>query len=163
MKSQIKKLIIFAIFSFGCNRADSDNSQVDNSKLFQTSNELSHNSLDILLSVENESVNNSKITLSKCKTIYDTNLNPIKYITISNNTSRSINGIEALADKEEERIKIKILLAPKSSRSIRNSLISCSSSLTGIFYADGEYESIASAESILGIKKNKRPNTYRVN
>ncbi|MET4107293.1 hypothetical protein [Hymenobacter sp. UYP22] len=162
MKRQIKNSVIFVLLSIGCNRVNSDDLQIDNSQLSQVKNELSYDSLDVLLNAEDEDINNSKIILSKCKIGYDANLNPVKYITILNNTNRSINGIEALDDKEEERIKIKIQLQPKSSRSIKNSLLNCSSSLTGIFYADGEYESIASAESILGIKKNKHRNTYRI-
>lgn len=162
MKSQIKAFIIFMFTSFVCNRANPNNSQIDNLNISQMASELSHDSLRIILNMKTEYLDDSKITLSKCKTVYDANLNPIKYITISNNTNRSINGVEALDDKQERRIKVKIQLSPKSNKAIKNSILNCSSVLTGIFYANGEYESIASVESILGIKKNTRPKTYRV-
>ena len=94
------------------------------------------------------------VTLSKCSVLHNDNLVPVQWVTVTNNTSISIKGIEVKPSYDQEPIKYKILLGSRSSKRLKTDRFNCNSSVVGIIFSNGEYKNMRSFEEQSGIDVN---------
>ena len=148
----ILTLVLFGLFT-GCNGSNSKDSD-------STSEISSHNNHEEVSTGGVQGSDNSHsglVTLSNCKEIYDNNLQSVKWVTVTNNTDHSIKGLDITGGEDGQGFKFRIKLGPNSSKRISTSKIDCNTSVKGVIYQNGDYESgPLTIEELMGTNSKDR-------